>query len=68
MNRGLNVDGARIELYNAAVAYAQFVMGDAHDFDAAMAVAKRLEDAAENFTDEIDNAPVTGTPFVVAKS
>lgn len=44
-------DNARIELYNAAVAYAQYIMGDESNFDKAMAVAQRLEDAAENFVD-----------------
>jgi len=58
MERGLYE--ARIELYNAAVAYAKFVTGDSHDYDEAMAVANRLEEAAEAFVGEIENAPTEG--------
>lgn len=42
-------DNVRVELYNAAVAYAQYVMSDDHDYDSAMKVAQRLEDAADAF-------------------
>lgn len=41
----------RVDLYNAAVAYAIYVMGDESNFDRAMSVANRLEEAAEAFAD-----------------
>lgn len=39
----------RIELYNAAVSYVNYIAGDTSDFHEAMRVAQRLEDAADSF-------------------
>lgn len=49
-------DALRIELYNAAVAYAGYVTGESSDFDRAMGVAQRLEDAADAFAERAQNA------------
>lgn len=43
------LDKARVELYNAAVGHAQYVMSDEVDFGRAMSVSRRLEEAASEF-------------------
>lgn len=52
-------DALRIELYNAAVAYAGYITGESSDYDQAMAVAQRLEDAADAFAERAQNACVS---------
>jgi hypothetical protein len=50
-SRRTREDNLRVDLYNAAVEYAAYISGEASDYDKAMAVAKKLEDAADAFSE-----------------